>query len=114
MGIAFPFRISGKVAARFSLNAVQVAVTRSLMVRGEFSATQFCDWIVHRANVLSLSGCVSSPCEGLLEIRMTGNPVLLEAMETACSLGPLDAQVESIEVLKHEVVDTEQGFYQCS
>lgn len=81
---------------------MSASVTRSLLIRGKFSVALFSDWIAHRAGLLSLSGWVTERCEGVLEIRVTGNPVLLEAMETACSLGPLDVQVESIEVRQHD------------
>lgn len=84
--------------------------TRSLIIRGQFDTLTFCDWIAHRAALLSLSGWVIPSAEGVLEVRVSGNPILLEAMETACSLGPLDAHVESIEVRQAGHGVLRQGF----
>jgi len=33
-----------------------------------------------------------------MELCVTGDRVLVDAMEVACSLGPIDAQVERIEI----------------
>ena len=92
---------------------MSACVTRSLFIQGQFSVPLFCDWIAHRAGLLSLSGWVTERCEGTLEVRVRGNPILLEAMETACSLGPLEVQVESIEMQQHARDDESavcQGF----
>ena len=48
--------------------------------------------------MLSLDGWVSTRAEGVLEVSVSGDQILIDAMHTACSLGPLDAHVESIMV----------------
>lgn len=86
------------------------AVTCSLFIRGQFSNTHFCQWIAHRAALLSLSGWVAGNGEGVLEVRVSGNQILVEAMETACSLGPLHAQVETVEMRPLDFSDSGRGF----
>ena len=81
-----------------------------MMIRGQFANAQFCHWIAHRARLLSLSGWVMAHDKGALEVCVSGNQILVDAMETACSLGPLDAQVESIEMQQQEYADSGDGF----
>ena len=85
-------------------------VTYSLLITGHFKNPDFCQWIAHRAELLSLSGWVAEHGEGVLEVRVRGNQILVDAMETACSLGPLDALVESIEMRQSNCADCHSGF----
>lgn len=91
--------------------SISPSVTLSLMISGRFSVTQFSDWIVHRARLLSLSGWVTARSDDLLEVRVSGDRVLIDALKTACSLGPLEVQVESISVRSHAQESLTGGFY---
>ena len=87
------------------------SVTLSLIISGRFSVTQFSDWIVHRARLLSLSGWVTARADDLLEVRVSGDRILIDALKTACSLGPLQVQVDSISVRSQAEENLTDGFY---
>lgn len=72
-------------------------ITKTLLLNGYFPNDTFPDWIIGRATLLSLSGWVRADGEHLVEIFVSGDPILIDAMEVACSLGPIDAQVDSID-----------------
>lgn len=72
-------------------------VTMTLLVNGQFPNDTFPEWIRSRATRLNLSGWVKAHGEYLIEIFVSGDPILIDAMEVACSLGPIDAQVRSID-----------------
>mgnify|MGYP001398499929 FL=1 len=71
-------------------------VTKQIKITGSFDDIAFCDWIMHRSNVLGLD--ISSLIHGQSSITFSasGHSILLDAMEIACSLGPLEAMVEQI------------------
>ena len=71
-------------------------IARHLEIRGSGLAGNFVAWIIQRANRLSLSGGVRCPNDELIEMWIVGDRVLVEAMEVACSLGPMDARVDGI------------------
>lgn len=58
----------------------------------------FMDWISNRALRLSLCGWVKACDPGVIEIYLSGDRVLVEAMEVACTLGPVDALVDKIKM----------------
>ena len=64
---------------------------------GNLSAAGFADWICHRARLLDLNGWVSSEGPEAMTIVVTGPASLVDAMEMACSLGPMNVWVERIE-----------------
>mgnify|MGYP006058267997 FL=1 len=70
--------------------------TKQIKITGSFDDIAFCDWIMHRSNVLGLD--ISSLIHGQSSITFsaTGHSILLDAMEIACSLGPSEAMVEQI------------------
>jgi len=70
---------------------------QQFFIRGYFAADDFADWIIHRATRLSLGGWVRVHDDTLIEVYVSGDRVLVEAMEVACSLGPVEARVDSIE-----------------
>ena len=71
-------------------------VTKQIKITGSFDDIAFCDWIMHRSNVLGLD--ISSLIYGQRSITFyaSGHSVLMDAMEIACSLGPSEAMVEQI------------------
>lgn len=72
--------------------------TKSLIIHGRFDKDTFIEWIEHRALKLSLSGWVKQLPSNSIEVVASGDPILLDAMEVACSLGPSNAMVERIDV----------------
>lgn len=73
-------------------------VTVSLSISGHFYTGSFPEWITHRANLLSLCGWVKMLDENHITVQVCGDQVLVDAFEAACSLGPMEVVVESIEV----------------
>lgn len=65
---------------------------------GAFDPETFVAWICHRARLLNLTGSVDVKGTADVHILVQGPQPLIDAMEMACSLGPMDANVERIEV----------------
>jgi len=76
---------------------MSISVAMTLLVHGQFLPDSFPEWITRRAAKLSLSGWVRAHSDNLIEIFVSGDQILIEALEVACSLGPIDARVDSIE-----------------
>ncbi len=70
---------------------------------GVFNPESFVAWICHRARLLDLSGSVQAQGTADVHIFVQGPQPLIDAMEMACSLGPLDANVDRIEVREMQV-----------
>lgn len=85
-------------------------VTMSLLLTGQFPGNSFPDWIAHRAKLLDLVGWVKTHNQNLIEIQVTGNQILIEALEAACSLGPLEVGVESIQTQIHGKISADTQF----
>ncbi len=68
----------------------------TLIIKGHFPNDTFPEWIINRAQRLNLTGWVESKNTSQVKIFVSGDPILIDAMEVACSLGPIDAQVDSI------------------
>jgi len=71
-------------------------ITTSLLINGHFPSDDFCEWIMHHATKLNLSGWVKPHSDKHIEVLVTGNQTLIDALEVACSLGPIDAHIETI------------------
>ena len=69
----------------------------ALRLTGDLAADSLTPWILRRAQRLSLSGWVRREDAGALTIAVSGPAALIDAMEAACSLGPIDVMVEGIE-----------------
>jgi acylphosphatase len=67
-----------------------------IRLEGRLASTSFVDWICHRARLLDLSGWVQTDGPGALTIVVSGPQALIDAMEMACSLGPMDVQVDRV------------------
>lgn len=63
---------------------------------GQFRNDHFIDWIVRRAAKLSLNGHVAQLSDTEIYLTVDGHPILVDAMEVACYLGPIDASVDLI------------------
>lgn len=83
-----------------------------LRLTGALGAPGFPDWICHRARLLDLAGWVAQKDETELTIVVVGPEPLIDAMEMACSLGPVDVLVERVEVFPVAVAETPNGFSQ--
>jgi acylphosphatase len=73
-------------------------ISCSVIIKGTFPGSSFPAWIVDRAERLNLDGSVCKRSAHCIELCLTGERVLVEAMEVACSLGPIDVQVDTIEI----------------
>jgi len=82
----------------------EAAAVTQLLIRGNFPDDRFIPWIAQRANLLNLSGWVKPVSNHLIEVVVSGNQTLIQALEVACQLGPISAQVDLVEV--HFVTDS--------
>ena len=73
------------------MNATEFRLT------GHVSADGFVDWIAHRAGLLDLNGWVTRDGPNAITIVVAGPQPMVDAMEMACSLGPVSVDVERIE-----------------
>jgi len=71
-------------------------MTKHFRILGRFPNDRFVDWIVKRAHTLSLNGHVAQLNDSEIALTVAGHPILVDAMEVACSLGPIDASVDLI------------------
>lgn|GEM_PF-5785667 len=74
----------------------------SLVIRGRFPTESFPAWIVDRARRLNLEGSVCMKSDQCIEVCLSGERVMVEAMEVACSLGPIDVQVDTVDVQQEQ------------
>ncbi len=68
-----------------------------IILRGKLHSASVVPWICHRARLLDLKGWVSRDSDCLITIALTGPDALVDAMEVACNLGPMDAMIETID-----------------
>ncbi len=71
-------------------------ITLNLTIDGEFPDDSMADWIIHRASLLDLSCGIRVLNTTRIALTVSGERVLAEAFEVACSLGHFEAQVNSI------------------
>lgn len=65
-------------------------------LKGHFPNEDIIAWILHRAARLSLTGAVAQLNDKEIYLNLIGHPILVDAMEVACHLGPIDACVDLI------------------
>jgi acylphosphatase len=70
-------------------------VVQRFTIHGRFD-TSFLDFISERAGWLSLSGWARHMEPGRVDVVAAGPEALVGALEMACTLGPLNALVESV------------------
>lgn len=85
-------------------------ITSSFKIHGRFEADTLLDWVTHRAKLLDLAGCGKVIEKGLVEVLVSGNPVLVDAMEVACSLGPGKAFIDRVQVEEQPLANLTNGF----
>ncbi|WP_421853488.1 acylphosphatase [Oricola sp.] len=73
-----------------------VSVER-LRFRGDVADDAFVDWIDHRVRRLGIDGRIMRRDANEIEVLAAGPVELIDAMEMACSLGPISVTVDSVE-----------------
>ena len=84
--------------------------TVEMRIAGQVASEAFADWICHRARLLGLTGWVTIVGEAEIVAHVTGDAVLVDAMEVACSLGPADVFVDRIDSRPIENAQRRNGF----
>lgn len=79
-------------------------VSSNIKIHGQFDVENFSEWISHRAKVLDLKGTVKLHSSKMIEIDVAGNRILVDALEVACSLGPYNAKIDRVDVVKSDEV----------
>ncbi|MGV0910377.1 acylphosphatase [Martelella sp. FOR1707] len=77
----------------------QIDQTQKFIMRGRFGADSFLPWMDRHARKLGLEKRIIAASPERIEMAVKGPPALIDAMEMACSLGPIDIWVEDIECL---------------
>ncbi len=85
-------------------------ITVEMHIAGQVASETFADWICHRARLLDLTGWVTIVDEAEIVAHVTGDAVLVDAMEVACSLGPADVFVDRIDCRPLETAQGHNGF----
>lgn len=96
------------VRFRHNRNAMSTTLTLKLGINGDFPDNTMVDWVIRRARLLDLSGWIEFQNTTRIELQASGDRVLVEALEVACSLGPVNAQVHSI---TQREIPTPESFY---
>lgn len=78
---------------------------------GQLGSSGFADWVCHRARVLDLNGWVKPDGSEAMTIVVSGPEPLVDAMEMACSLGPMDVWVERIDRHARALDSLPNGFH---
>ena len=65
---------------------------------GQFQEDSFRNWVMHRAKILDLDVKITTANSSLVELSASGHPILVEALEIACSLGALLGSGGSIKI----------------
>lgn len=82
----------------------------ALTLIGDLGADSAIPWIVHRARLLDLTGCVRRDSDTTIHMALAGPAALIDAMEVACSLGPGDVRVDTIQRGSHIFKSPPVGF----
>jgi acylphosphatase len=65
----------------------------TLVFLGQFRPESFREFVLHRAERLSLRAGLRAVSTGRIEVSVAGAAELIDAFELACSLGPIDCLV---------------------
>ena len=74
--------------------------THRFKITGLFDEETIREWILHRAAILNLDVEICTLTSKNIDLLVTGNIILVEALEIACSLGPTNSNVERIEPVR--------------
>lgn len=85
-------------------------IATEFRLEGRLASNTFGSWICHRAALLDLKGWVTHDGPEAMSIVVTGPPALIDAMEMACSLGPMDVTVKSVLRKERRLSAPPQGF----
>ena len=69
-------------------------------IAGRLSPVTYLAFVADRARWLDISGWVQALDEARIELVAAGPEALVGALEMACTLGPLDALVDTIESIE--------------
>ena len=83
-------------------------ITLKLSIDGVFQESTMVSWITQRAKLLNLSGSINFQNATLIKLTVSGERVLVDAFQVACSLGPVNALVNSI---TQSEIQTPMSFY---
>lgn len=72
------------------------SIEKQFRLTGRFPNDDFIEWILRRATTLSLTGGISRLSNKEIYLTVSGHPILVDAMEVACYLGPIDVSVDLI------------------
>lgn len=75
----------------------KVEVSEQVRTIGHVGHPVFAGWIARHGARLGLRVLMAALAVEVVEVRVSGPPELLDAMEPGCSLGPCDVGVERIE-----------------
>jgi acylphosphatase len=67
------------------------------IIRGDLGAATFLPWVARHARKLGLRSDVVRSSAAEVDLRLEGEPEMIDAMEMGVSLGPIEAWVESID-----------------
>jgi len=81
-----------------------------ITLAGDFQSDSSSD-LFQRARLLDLRGWVSQQDETRMTILVAGPDSLIGAMEMACSLGPVDIEVDRIDSRPRRLSEALNGFY---
>ncbi len=93
------------------MSQLDTTISARMIIKGDFDPATFAAWITHRANLLSLGGWVRPESEQLIVVVVTGDKILVDAFEVACSLGPVSAHVKSIDISAENTPSDRGHFY---
>ena len=75
----------------------------ALTLTGQLAAESAIPWFLHRGRLLDLTGWISRVDAHTITMVLWGHPDLLDAMEVASSLGPVNVLVEDLVRDHHDV-----------
>lgn len=68
-----------------------------MVIHGRFDPTAFLAWIARHAGKLGLRNEIAHASVDRIELRTEGPEELLDALEMACLLGPIEAWIDTID-----------------
>lgn len=76
--------------------SMQPSIKQYMTLTGRFEPKALQNWMAHRALILDIDVQFISTSGTSIELEAKGHPILVEAFELACSLGPCDALINNI------------------